>query len=121
MRKLLLKYIIRLYFSLINALCWRLKPARRHTRGCAGIIYRMKLLEQILAEMGGETLKSFTVVPCFGGYFRNVKAIAEYSPEKIKLNLSHGAVLLTGEKLEIGKYFEEDIFIKGNIKVIEIE
>ena len=35
----------------------------------------MKLLEQILSEMGADTLKSFTVIPRFGGYFRSVKSI----------------------------------------------
>jgi len=81
----------------------------------------MKLLEQIIAEAGGETLKSFTVVPSFGGYFRNVKSIAEYAAEKIKLLLPHAVITLTGENLEVDKYFQEDIFIKGNIRTIEIE
>ena len=46
-----------------------------------GIEYFMKLLEQILQECGGDTLKSFSVIPDFGGYFRSVKTIAEFSPQ----------------------------------------
>ena len=46
----------------------------------------MKLLEQILSELGADTLKSFSVVPDFGGYFRSVKGVSEYSPEKIVLS-----------------------------------
>lgn len=81
----------------------------------------MKLLEQILAELGADGLKSFYVQPNFGGYFRSVKSIQEYSPEKIVLCLRHGRIILEGEKLEIDKYFQEDALIKGEIKGVKIE
>ena len=81
----------------------------------------MKLLEQVMEELGGDTLKSFSVVPSFGGYFRSIKSIAEYSSERIVLLQRKTSIVLEGEKLEVGKYFEEDIFIKGNIKVITVE
>ena len=47
----------------------------------------MKLLEQILSELGADSLKSFSIVPDFGGYFRSIKGVAEYSSEKIVLTL----------------------------------
>ena len=81
----------------------------------------MKLLEQIMQELGGDTLKAFTVVPRFGGYFRSIKSIAEYSPQKIVLRLKKFDITLSGEDMQVGKYFEEDIFIKGNIKGIQID
>ncbi|MDE5667555.1 MAG: YabP/YqfC family sporulation protein [Clostridia bacterium] len=81
----------------------------------------MKLLEQIMDELGADTLKSFSIVPSFGGYFRSVKSIAEYSPEKMVLLQKKTSIVLEGENLQVGKYFEEDIFIKGNIKVIKVE
>ena len=81
----------------------------------------MKMIEQVLSELGADTLKEFTVVPSFGGYFRSVKSVAEYTSEKIILTLRKKVVTLTGENLEISKYFEEDIFIKGEIKVITID
>ncbi|MBD5632475.1 MAG: hypothetical protein HDP34_04530 [Clostridia bacterium] len=81
----------------------------------------MKLLEQILGEMGADTLKSFTVVPFFGGYFRSVKSIKEFSDSQIVLVLKREVITVGGEKLEVGKYFEEDIFIKGDIREIKIE
>ena len=87
----------------------------------AGIVYYMKLLEQVMEELGGDTLKSFSVVPSFGGYFRSIKSIAEYSSERIVLLQRKTSIILEGEKLEVGKYFEEDIFIKGNIKVVTVE
>jgi len=81
----------------------------------------MKLLEQILGEMGADTLKSFTVVPDFGGYFRSIKSVKEFSAEKIVLIQKRAAIILEGENLDIGSYFEEDLLIKGNIKVVKIE
>lgn len=81
----------------------------------------MKLLEQILFELGGDTLRAFTVVPDFGGYFRSVKSVAEYSPEKIILNQKKARLCVEGENLEISKYFEQDIFIKGKISGVKID
>lgn len=81
----------------------------------------MKLLEQILGELGADTIKTFTVVPQFGGYFRSVKSVLEYSEQRVVLSLKRQTITLEGEKLEVGKYFEQDIFIKGDIKVIKIE
>ncbi len=72
-------------------------------------------------ELGADMLKSFSIVPSFGGYFRSVKSIAEYSPERLVLLQKKTSIVLEGENLQVGKYFEEDIFIKGNIKVIKVE
>ena len=81
----------------------------------------MKLLEQILGELGGDTLKAFTVVPDFGGYFRAVKSVAEYSEERIVLLAGKRVITLEGKKLEVGKYFEQDIFIRGVIESVKID
>lgn len=93
----------------------------KNIRGGGVISYHMKILEQILEELGADTLKSFSVVPAFGGYFRSVKSIAEYTPERIVLAQKKSAIVLTGTGLEVAKYFEEDAFIKGDIKGISIE
>lgn len=93
----------------------------RYLSGGGGINYYMKLLEQILGELGADTLKAFTVVPDFGGYFRSVKSVAEYSEEKIVLLARRRVITIEGKKLEVGKYFEQDIFIKGEIEGVKIE
>ena len=59
----------------------------------------MKLLEQIIGELGGDTLKSFTVVPSFGGYFRSIKSIAEYSDVKIVLLQKKSVITVEGLSL----------------------
>lgn len=81
----------------------------------------MKLLEQILSELGADTLKSFSIVPDFGGYFRSVKGVVEYSSERIVLALKKNKITVVGESLTLGKYFEEDLLIKGKISGVEID
>ena len=81
----------------------------------------MKLLEQILSELGADTLKSFSIIPDFGGYFRSVKGVAEYSQEKIVLSLKKSRITVVGENLTLGKYFEEDLLIKGKISGVQID
>ena len=81
----------------------------------------MKLLEQILSELGADTLKSFSIVPGFGGYFRSVKGVAEFSPEKIVLALRKNKITVEGTELAIGKYFEEDVLITGSIAGVKID
>ena len=81
----------------------------------------MKLLEQILSELGADTLKSFSIIPDFGGYFRSVKGVVEYSSEKIVLALKKNKITVTGENLTLGKYFEEDLLIKGKVKGVQID
>ena len=81
----------------------------------------MKLLEQILSELGADTLKSFSIVPGFGGYFRSVKGVAEFCPERIVLALKKNKITVEGTKLAIGKYFEEDVLITGNISGVKID
>ena len=70
----------------------------------------MKLLEQVLNELGADTVKAFTVVPSFGGYFKSVKSVAEYTPEKITLVLKKTVLTI-----------EQDIFVKGDIKAVKID
>ena len=81
----------------------------------------MKLLEQILSELGADTLKSFSIIPDFGGYFRSIKGVVEYSSEKVVLALKKNKITVTGENLTLGKYFEEDLLIKGKVKGVQID
>ncbi len=81
----------------------------------------MKLLEQILSELGADTLKCFSIVPGFGGYFRSIKGVAEYTPEKIILALKKNKITIEGSSLALGKYFEEDVLITGSISGVKID
>lgn len=81
----------------------------------------MKLLDQILSELGADTLKSFSIIPDFGGYFRSIKGVAEYSSEKVVLVLKKSRITVVGENLTLGKYFEEDLLINGKISGVQID
>lgn len=81
----------------------------------------MKLLQQILSEVGADTAKAYTVIPGFGGYFKSVRAVVEYSPEKIVLQIGKSQLTVTGNGLAIGKYFEGDLLVSGNIVCTSFE
>ncbi|MDE6850220.1 MAG: YabP/YqfC family sporulation protein [Clostridia bacterium] len=81
----------------------------------------MKLLQQILLDAGADTNRAFTVVPAFGGYFKSVKRVDEYTPEKVVLTVAKQRLTVTGSKLTIDKYFQQDLLIRGDITGVNIE
>lgn len=81
----------------------------------------MKLLQQILKELGGDDGRAFTVIPYFGAYFKGVREVAEYSPQKITLLARKTTVTIEGENLVIDRYFEDDLFIKGRVEAVRID
>ena len=81
----------------------------------------MKLLQQLLKEAGADLDKSFTIVPAFGGYFKSVKKIVDYTSAKIVLSVAKMHVTVTGENMTIEKYFQQDLFIRGNITGVSVE
>jgi hypothetical protein len=81
----------------------------------------MKLLQQILSEAGADTSFAYTIIPNFGGYFKRVAGVEDYCPEQITLNLSSFKIKLFGTNLSIGKFFEGDMLILGEIRGTQIE
>jgi hypothetical protein len=76
----------------------------------------MNLLMEILSEEGAECQRAYVIVPDFCAYFKSVKGVAEYSSEKIIVNLHKAKVTIQGEKLYIGKFFEGDLLIYGKVR-----
>ena len=81
----------------------------------------MKLIKEILKEYGADVLKSFTIIPNFGGYFCSVKSVIEYTPQKIILSQNKKIIKVHGENLSILEYFQQDMLILGNFSGVEIE
>lgn len=81
----------------------------------------MKLLQQILSEAGADVSGAVTLIPAFGAYFKGVKRVEEFSEEKIVITAHKKRWVIEGEKLEIDKYFEQDLFVRGEIKGISYE
>lgn len=71
--------------------------------------------------MGAEADKSITLIPSFGAYLTAVKRVEEFSPENIKLNCCNRTVLITGKNLTVGKYFQGDMIICGEITGVKVE
>lgn len=81
----------------------------------------MEFLQQILGAAGADTMRAFTVVPSFGGYFRGVRGISFFSAEKITFSSCGSGITVCGEKLSVGKFFAGDLFISGNITGVHID
>ena len=81
----------------------------------------MELLQQILREAGCDMDRAFTIVPDFGGYFKSVKQVVDFSAEKITLTVGKRRLTVTGEGLTVDKYFQQDLFIKGKIAGVGFE
>ena len=81
----------------------------------------MILLMQLLKEAGADTDKAFTVILGYGGYFKAIKRVAEYAPQKVTLGLGKGVLVVSGENLRIDKYFEGDLWLLGDIRGIALE
>lgn len=81
----------------------------------------MKLLEQILSELGADSTKSITLVPGYCCYLKNVKAVKSFSSSLISLAVGKLAVTLEGDNMEVGEYFQGDLLVKGNVKGVKID
>ena len=78
----------------------------------------MRLYEEILG-VDGFALARYSVAVNGGGYFEGVKAVGEFSPEKICLLFPRACVEVEGENLSIGKYLDGDMRIDGKIRSIK--
>ncbi len=81
----------------------------------------MKLLEQILNELGYDTAKSVTLVPGSCCYLKNVKTISSFTPGLIVVTAGKLTITLEGENMEVGEYFEGDLLVNGSVKGVKID
>ena len=83
----------------------------------------MRLFSEISRLLAAEGLDfsrvQYTVIDGKGGYFQNVKKLAEFSETKIVVCGRKGAVSVEGEKLTLGKYFAGDLVVYGDIAKAE--
>ena len=82
----------------------------------------MRLFSEIaeaLAAEGGSLRVQYTVVDGRGGYFQNIKRLAEFSDEVVVFTGKKGGVRVTGAHLCIGKYFAGDATVLGDIIKVE--
>ncbi|MBQ8322949.1 MAG: YabP/YqfC family sporulation protein [Clostridia bacterium] len=80
----------------------------------------MRLYEEIFKNPEGMALSRFTVAVGGGGYFEGVKAVGDFSPQKIVLYFPRGSVDIEGADLFIRKYCDGDLELAGRICSVKI-
>ena len=78
----------------------------------------MRLYDEIFKDADGAALARCIVVPRGGGYFEGVKAVSDFSSERIVLCFPHENVEVTGKDLAIKKYCDGDLQLNGQIACV---
>ena len=75
----------------------------------------MRLYDEIFKNTEGFPLERCTVVPGGGGYFEGVKAVGDFSPERVVICFHRTTVAVEGAGLAIKKYYDGDLQLSGSI------
>ena len=76
----------------------------------------MRLYDEIFKNADGAALTKCTIVPDGGGYFEGVKAVGDFSPQRIVIAFPKSEIEITGEGLSIKKYCDGDLRLLGKIR-----
>lgn len=80
----------------------------------------MRLYDEIFKNAEGGAACRCTVVPQGGGYFEGVKAVGEFSPERVLLYFPRIEVEVLGSGLTIAKYYDGDLRLCGKITCVQV-
>ena len=80
----------------------------------------MRLYEELFKDADGAALCRSLIVPNGGGYFEGVKAVGDFSPERLLVCFPKEAVEVEGENLSIKKYYDGDLQLCGKIFTLPI-
>ena len=78
----------------------------------------MRLYEELFKN--SDVLARYSIVVGGGGYFENVKAVGDFSPQKILVYFPKHGLEIEGENLAIKKYCEGDLELCGKIYKITL-
>ena len=81
----------------------------------------MQFLEELFKSTDGACLTRCIFIPNGGGYFEGVKAVGDFSPERIALCFPRETVEVFGENLSIKKYGDGDLQLSVQITCIKVE
>ena len=81
----------------------------------------MRLYEEISKLLDGEAfaLSRCLLIPLGGGYFQGVKAVGDFSDEKIELYFPSVKICVEGRELTIKKYCDGDLILSGKITALK--
>ena len=80
----------------------------------------MRLYDEIFKNADGGALARCVIVPCGGGYFEGVKAVGDFSAERIVLYFPKESVEVEGAALTIKKYCDGDLHLMGKIHALRV-
>lgn len=80
----------------------------------------MRLYDEIFKNANGMALSRYTVAVQGGGYFEGVKAVGDFSPERVVLFFPRGSVEVEGVSLSIAKYCDGDLKLDGKITLVRL-
>lgn len=80
----------------------------------------MRLYDEIFKNADGGAFSRCVVVPNGGGYFEGVKAVGDFSPERIVVCFPRESVEIEGENLTIKKYCDGDLRLSGSIRSLRV-
>lgn len=75
----------------------------------------MRLYEEIFKSVDGAACARCILLPGGGGYLQGVKAVEDFSTERIVVCFPKKRVTIEGEGLGICKYCDGDLQIEGKI------
>lgn len=81
----------------------------------------MKLIAQILKELGAEEGRAVTLCPGRLAYFRGVTAVLELGEEEVELACGKVKMSAFGQKLCIESFFQGDLILRGNVMGVKVE
>ena len=80
----------------------------------------MRLYDEIFKNADGGAFSRCVIVPCGGGYFEGVKAVGEFSPDRIVICFPRESVEVEGDSLTIKKYCDGDLQLSGKITSLRV-
>jgi hypothetical protein len=80
----------------------------------------MRLYDEIFKNTDGMPLSRCTVIPCGGGYFEGVKAVGDFSSERVVICFPRVTMAAEGKNLSIKKYYDGDLQIGGKVACVKV-
>jgi len=81
----------------------------------------MRLYDEIFKNTDGMPFARCTIVPSGGGYFEGVKAVGDFSSERVVICFPRATVAAEGKNLSIKKYYDGDLQLSGQIFSLRVE
>lgn len=83
----------------------------------------MRLYDEIVKSEGFTAFAGARVLflPLRAAYFEGVKALGDFSAERVEVYFPSCSVLVEGEALSIGKYSDGDLSVLGKIRLLSVK